>query len=155
MANLAIKDYVTVKQPFSIINNTASSIDEQLKYLHNTTYHIFKDQFQILNSQYGSEAGFIFNNNSLIDNQLTLLYNDSALLGLPYLINKMSNFYAEINQTQFINASISAWPKTTSQASLAAFDTGSFTALLILGSSLILPLTSFAVEIVADREVFI
>jgi hypothetical protein len=150
---LAINDYATVTQPFSIINNTASNIDTLLKSLSNTTFSIFRSENEILNSQHGSLAGFVFNKwNSLVDNQLVLLYNDSALLGMPYLINKLSNFYSSINQTQYINASMSAWPKTTSQANLQSFDTSSFTSLIILGSALILPLTSFAVEIVHDKE---
>jgi hypothetical protein len=150
---LSINDYATEKQPFSIINNTASNIDFLLKSLTNTTYQLFANENVILNSQNGSLAGFVFEKwNSLVDNQIVLLYNDSALLGLPYLINKLSNFYSTINQTQFINASISAWPKTTSQATLQSFDTSSFTSLIILGSGLILPLTSFAVEIVHDKE---
>lgn len=153
MVDLSINDYATEKQPFSIINNTASNIDSLLNSLTNTTYQLFANENVILNSQNGSLAGFVFEKwNSLVDNQIVLLYNDSALLGLPYLINKLSNFYSTINQTQFINASISAWPKTTSQATLQSFDTSSFTSLIILGSGLILPLTSFAVEIVHDKE---
>ena len=154
MASLAQDGYVSDNQPFAIINNTQTNLDKILASLKNLSYSTFTDETQLLNSPHGSLAGFVFNKwSSTAVNEMILLYNDSALLGLPYLINKLTNFYAEIDGTPTINASISAWPKTTLQASLDSFDASSFSALIVLGTGLILPLTSFAVEIVHDREV--
>jgi hypothetical protein len=106
-----------------------------------------------LTFQSNSLSGMIFNNwTSFNSNQITLLYNDSALLALPYLINSLTNFYSRLNQIPLVNATLSPWPRTASNQ-IQNLDYSSFTALIILGTGLIIPLASFATEIVHDREV--
>jgi hypothetical protein len=163
--NLQIDDYATMLHKFVILNNTPYDVDTQgprldenlvvnpgakdqkclLEYLNTTD--------DLLHSKQDSYGGIIFNEwNNDEDNSLTLLYNDSALLSAPYLINTLTNLYTRQYDRKLINASISAWPKTV-QTTIEALDFSSFTFLILLGAGMLIPLVSFATEIVHDREV--
>ena len=85
------------------------------------------------------------------DHSLTLIYNDSALFSMTYLINTLSNMYSRIDQTPIIQMNITTWPKS-GQSILSFFDSSSFSSLIILGTALILPLVTFATEVVHERE---
>jgi hypothetical protein len=154
---LPVNDYASEQKPFAIINNTLTNLDQILgnlivnNALNPQPITVIKEPGQLLNKN-GGLSGLIFNEwSSTQTNDLTLLYNDSALFSLPYLINTLSNLYSKIDKTSLINTTISAWPKTQDQT-IQSFDASSFSALIILGTGLILPLVSFATEIVHDRE---
>lgn len=101
-----------------------------------------------------SWSGNVFNSWSDRNSHLiTLLYNDSALLSVPYLVQTLTNFYSRLDGKPIIDATLSPWPRTTANIIQNAIDYSSFTALIVLGTGLVLPLVTFAVEIVADREV--
>ena len=98
-------------------------------------------------------AGTKFNSwTSRDSHDFTLLYNDSALLSIPYLVHTLTNFYSRYDSAPLINATISAWPRTTDNTIQNTIDYSSFTALIVLGTGLIMPLVTFAVEIVYDKE---
>lgn len=103
----------------------------------------------ISNITFSSYAGFI-QENSLDD--LILYYNDSAVLSVPYLLNIYANLNSRINGLPLINSSLTSWPQIKSD-DLLLFDSTSFTTFIILGISIIIPLVSFAAEVVQDREV--
>lgn len=99
-------------------------------------------------------AGTQFNAwTSRTSHNFTLLYNDSALLSIPYLVHTLTNFYSRYDGQPLINASLSAWPRTTDNTIANTIDYSSFTALIVLGTGLVMPLVTFAVEIVYDKEV--
>jgi len=155
--NLPVNEYASEKNPFSVINNTITNLDQILgnlivnNALNQQPIKVIKEPSQLFDNS-GCLSGLIFNNwLNTQTNEITLLYNDSALFSLPYLINTLSNFYSKIDKTNLINTTISAWPKTQDQT-IQNFDASSFSALIILGTGLILPLVSFATEIVHDRE---
>jgi hypothetical protein len=130
-----------------IVNDQFSNTSQPIK--------LFQNKAQLFESKNGVLSGLIVNKwNSRSDNQLTVLYNDSALFSMPYLINTISNFYSNVDKMPQINATISAWPKLNSLTDLALFDPSIFSSLIILGIGLLAPLVSFAVEIVHDKEVF-
>ena len=116
---------------------------------------LFQNNTQMFEMQNGVLSGLIVNKwNSRSDNKLAILYNDSALFSLPYLLNTIANFYSNLDKMPKINTTISAWPKLNSLTDLALFDPSIFSSLIVLGIGLIMPLVSFAVEIVHDKEVF-
>jgi hypothetical protein len=121
------------------------SSSQPIVYVENVTYNA------------NSRSGLVFNNwTSPALNQLVLLYNDSALLSMPYLIHTLTNFYARLegSEKELINATLSPWPRTTANT-IQNLDYSIFTTLIVLGTGLVLPLSSFASEIVQDREVYI
>lgn len=155
-----MNDYATIENPFTLINNTNSNLDGLLKQnlivntdLLQQPIKNLNDFSKIFNLTTSSYAGLVFNEwLSVSENQLTLLYNDSAMLSVPYLLNTLSNFYSRLEHSTQIKASISAWPKL-SDNTVDILDVSSFSSMLILGTGLIIPLVSFATEIVHDREV--
>jgi hypothetical protein len=165
--NLQIDDYANKFHKFVILNNTDLDVDTQgpilddflvvnygtgakkqkclLEYVNSTD--------SLLSYTHSSYGGIIFNEwNSDKDNQLTLLYNDAALLSAAYLVNTLSNVYTRTYGLKQINASIAAWPQTV-QTTIEALDFSSFTFLILFGTGMLIPLVSFATEIVHDREV--
>lgn len=119
-------------------------LSQPFNYVKNLTY-LF---------DYQSFSGLIFKKwtGNVNGNKITLLYNDTALLSLPYVINELTNFYSNIEHLPFINTTFAAFPKIQSDADYV-FDRSSFSALIILGIGLVMPTVSFATEIVHDREV--
>ncbi len=108
----------------------------------------------ILNQPNNTYAGIEFKEwQSANINKLVLLYNDSALLSVPYLVNTVSNFYIRLfsQETDLIKASISAWPKMPT-STIESLDFSSFTFSILLGCGLLIPLVSFVTEVVHDRE---
>lgn len=103
----------------------------------------------ISNINFSSYAGFIQENNS---EDLILYYNDSAILSIPYLVNIYTNLNSRLNGLSPINASLTSWPQIKTD-DLSFFDSTSFSTFIILGISVIIPLVSFAAEVVQDREV--
>ena len=85
-------------------------------------------------------------------NDVVLLYNDSALLSLPYLLNIVTNFYSSLDNISLINTNLSSLPKIA-EDSYKIFEANSFTSLIIVSIGFILPAVSFAAEIVHDKEV--
>nr|QUF59433.1 ATP-binding cassette transporter Abca5 [Brachionus angularis] len=153
--NLNINEYATNENKFVLVNKTNQNLDEIISKNLIVNDKIMPQPFLSLNQEsnfVSSYSGFIFENvsNMTIKN-LILLYNDSGLLTMPYLINTLSNFYSRLDNSELINASLTTWPKNVSKNS-ANFDSSTFSSLIILGTSLIIPLVSFATEIVHDRE---
>ena len=118
-------------------------VTQPFKYIRNTTQIFDVPSF----------AGFIFqdwltNPNSTI----TLYYNDSAMLSVPYLLHELTNLYSNIENTTPIQTYITSLPRVSKYVD-NVFDKSTFSALIILGIGLVLPTVSFATEIVHDREV--
>ena len=163
--NLPIGDYGNEQTPFALFNNTNMVLDSifQSDLIVNDQFSngsqpikLFQNKTQMFELKNGVLSGLIVNKwSGRSDNQLTILYNDSALFSLPYLLNTITNFYSNIDKMSQINTTISAWPKLNSLTDLALFDPSVFSSLIILGIGLIMPLVSFAVEIVHDKEVFL
>ena len=164
--NFAINEYATVLNPFAIINRTGKHLEDILddKLIVNTEFNGDSQPLVFLNNSYADLLGYQYNSGMMFeswrnatDNALILLYNDSALLGMPYLLNTLAEFYSNIEDPQKrvtrINASLGALPMITYQDDLSAFDAGSFSSLIILGIGMVIPAISFAAEIVHDREV--
>lgn len=157
--NLQLNQYATIQQPFSIINRTNQNLDQILKsnFIVNTDLSLQAIRYLSNYSQLkpnNSFAGIVFNQwISRNFNNLTLLYNDSALLSVPYLIHTITNFYSRFDGESTINATLSPWPRTIANSILNTIDYSSFSAVITLGIGLVMPLVTFAVEIVADKEV--
>lgn len=157
--NLQINEYATSQHPFLLKNNTNTNLDPLLinTLIVNTEMSSSQPIVYVENVTYNanSRSGLVFNNwTSPALNQLILLYNDSALLSMPYLIHTLTNFYARLEGSgeELINATLSPWPRTTANT-IQNLDYSIFTTLIVLGTGLVLPLSSFASEIVQDREV--
>lgn len=154
-----MNQYATSKNPFVLVNQTGKNLDTILngQFIVNTEVNpqpmlYLSNVSQVRDGNFF--AGTLFNEwTSRDSNRLTLLYNDSALLSIPYLVHTLSNFYARLDGDQLINATLSPWPRTTANTIQNTIDYSSFTALIVLGTGLVMPLVTFAVELVYDREV--
>jgi ATP-binding cassette, subfamily A (ABC1), member 5 len=157
--NLQDTGYIIETNKFALFNLTSTNLDSIInnnlivnnKLPFNTQPIVtFTENITDLA---GFSAGYIVDSvfNQSIDKSI-ILYNDSALLSIPYLVNTMTNFYSRLTNSKIINASLAAWPKTPTQCDTTNFDAGGFSSLLILGTSFILPIVSFATELVHDRE---
>ncbi len=82
---------------------------------------------------------------------LILLYNDSALLSMPYLLNLLTNFHSSLENMPPINATLSSLPKII-ENNYKVFDAETLVALIILGIGLVMPAVSFAGEVVHEKE---
>ena len=139
---------------FSIINNTPLKHTDQL--INNTLqlkihFSFSESYLDLLNKS--SIGGLVINewvNKS--ENDLVLMYNDSALLGLPVLLHSFANFYAHLDNSSFINTTLSTLPKIN-QSDYKAFDANSFVSLIILGIGYVLPVVSFISEVVQEKNV--
>lgn len=164
MINLQIDDYATRERPFVIINSIPGIDQEIGKIVANNHYPEqpflrLNDTRQLIDendSPLPSYSGVLYQDwISTWDNQVVLLYNDSALLSLPYLVHVWSNYFMKASGKTLLNATICAWPKSVQNSGLIdAFDFSSFTFLILLGCGLLFPLSSFASEMVHDREVY-
>ena len=139
---------------FTVVNKTNTTLETEMnKYLdiNSILIHYLDDYSQLIN--YQSYAGFVFNNLTNYTNQITLLYNDSALFSVPFLVNKLTNFYNNVENKTLIKTSLQVLPATAKDISISTFDKSSFAIILVLGIAIVMPTVSFAVEIVDDREV--
>lgn len=156
--NLDINLYANDTYAFTIVNETnrelESILDGNLKVnptLVNQPLHYIRKTKNLTGIM--SLSGIRFSSwLNYTHNDLTLLYNDSALLSLPYILNELSNFYSNIEKLPLINTTLAAFPKITKYDE-NVFDKSSFSALIVLGIGLVMPAVSFATEIVHDREV--
>ena len=138
--NLKVNDYASYQNPFSLYNNTNmaltdlvanlsvnSKLDPQpLRWSTNPDYYV--------DFPTGSYAGINFQQwNSLSQNSLVATYNDSAILSMPYLVNTITNFFAGLDGSPMVNASLSAFPKLATQCDASSFDASSFSSLIVLG----------------------
>ena len=163
--NLQIDEYASLVNKFIIINDTSIPLDSAGPRLHeslvvNTKSYSQPFDFHLENTSQLLEAenrgvysGLVFEEwSSYKENSLILLYNDTALLSVPYLINLVTNMYTRTYGRALINASLSAWPKTA-ESKMDTIDSASLAFLGILGIGILIPLVTFATEIVHDREV--
>ena len=150
--------YASDSSKFLIINNTNGNLDSIINenlIVNNQTiqpFELIDAKTDLLKLQSSHFSGLEFNQIST-SNDLTMLYNDSALLSIPYLLNTVTNFQARLDNTSTINASITSFPNA--ECNINTFDSASFTSILMFGFAIVLPSVSFAVEIVYDKEVFI
>jgi hypothetical protein len=156
--NLQLNDYATKARPFVIVNKTNIALQPIIDSNLVVNNQLSPQPISYFNSLASlntttSFAGYVFNEwKDMFNNDLTLLYNDSAILSLPYMINALSNFYSSMDKSVLINATLSAWPRSAKNT-IENLDYSSFSALIVLGSGLIMPLASFAAEIVQEKEV--
>jgi hypothetical protein len=153
---IPINDYATSKNPFVLINSTESNLDSIIKdnLIVNSNLNpqpfVFINNVNNSNGMYGGISFEKWINRN--DHSLKLIYNDSALFSMIYLVNTLSNMYSRLDKTPLIQMNITTWPKSTDQSILSFFDSSSFSSLIILGTALILPLVTFATEVVHERE---
>ena len=171
-----IPEYNSDQYKLSLINNTNLKIENVLNtYLFNRQsnicYHYIQNESQLLNNltyagnfklknilvshlkKNCSNQGLVINKwINKEQNDVVLLYNDSALLSLPYLLNIVTNFYSSLDNISLINTNLSSLPKIA-EDSYKIFEANSFTSLIIVSIGFILPAVSFAAEIVHDNEV--
>ena len=149
---LGISDYATQTMKFSILNSTGSSLDRILDHnLNDAPLQYLKNIPQLLD--HPSYQGLKFDQwTDETHNNITLLYNDSALLGLPNLIHTYINFYLNTDHSTPLITTISALPKLKNGLS-DIYSPFNLLSLLMLGISFILPAVSYVTEIVHDREV--
>jgi hypothetical protein len=159
--SLIINEYANEKTKFQIINNSNSTLDPIIgsRLIVNTDLsqqpiELIKDLNSLLASPNGAYNGLGFVTPSNVLDELVLVYNDSATLGMPNLIQIVSNFFSRMEGNQLIKASIGAMPKLPSQCDSFIFDSSIFIALIVLGFAFIVPVISFATEIVHDKEVY-
>lgn len=132
-------DLENILNSFLIFN--ANEINQPIEYLNNLSD---------LNSEAVVHSGLVVNDT--ISN-LVYIYNDTALLSFPYIINLVSNLYSRREDVKLTNVSIRSWPKLISSCESKNFDANSFSFLIILGLSFILSIASFAAEAVQDRGI--
>lgn len=139
-----------------VVNNSKSNLDFlNDKLIINNNYK--QQPIKYLNSYNSSinkphSSGLIVNNwTSNKFNDFIALYNDSAVLSAPFLVNSITNLFSRLDNSPTINASITSFPKI--DCDVSNFDVSIFTSLLMLGFALIMPCVTFAVEIVSDKEV--
>jgi hypothetical protein len=155
VANLNTDSYASAQSKFLLVNNTGSNLDSIINgnlIVNNQSMQPFEfidSQSNLLNLPTSHSSGLIFDTISNFD--MTMLYNDSALLSVPYLLNTIANLFSRLDNTPLINASITSLPNANCDTNL--FDTASFTSILMFGFAIILPSVTFAVEIVYDKEV--
>jgi hypothetical protein len=141
---------------FLIVNNTNTDLDPTINQNLIVNNHPLQP-FELINattnllklSRFHS-SGLSFDSISPSAN-ITMLYNDSAIFSVPYLLNTVTNFQSRLDNTPIINASITLFPNVDCLSNL--FDTGSFTSELMFGFTILLPSITFAVEAVHDKEV--
>lgn len=133
--------------------NQTTYIDNIETVIHKTVYNQEKENYAagfLFDKFISNFTEYSFNLNG--EYNLGLIYNDSALLSFPYLINYAFNFISKnIDNGKMFNASIAAWPKTDSDCGYFTFDVSSFSSFMILGFAFIFPIASFGSEIVQDR----
>jgi hypothetical protein len=161
---LIVNEYANEKTKFQIINNSNSTLDQLIDtnlivntMLNQQPIELIKNLSTLLSSPNGAFNGLGFSSLSatnVLDN-LVLFYNDSATLGLSNLLQIVSNLYSRLEGSQQINVSIGAMPKLPDQCASFTFDTGIFSALMVLGLAFVVPVISFTVELVHDKEVFV
>ena len=118
-------------------------VNQPFKYLTNTS-QIFETP---------SLAGLIFQDRpDQPVSTITLFYNDSAILSVPYLLHELTNLNSKIENTSVIQTNIASLPRIDKNHE-NLFDTSLFASLIIFGIGIVLPSVSFATEIVHDREV--
>jgi len=151
--NLETNNYNTPSTALAIINNTPNRIDDFLKQ-HLTNINnkfIYKDSVMSLleNSTVG---GLILNQwININESDIILLYNDSALLSMPYMLTLLTNFHSSVENLPFINTTLSTLPKIV-ENNYKVFDAETLVSLIILGVGLVMPAVSFAGEIVHEKE---
>lgn len=151
--SLEKNDYNSHKYGLSVINGTQLEIETFLKKNIRLNNHIkyCESVKSLLNIT--SIYGFILEewiNRS--ENDVVLLYNDSALLSVPVLLHTFTNFYSTIDNTPLTHTNISTLPKIQ-QNDYKVFDSNSFVLLMILGIGSVLPAISFIAEVVKEKEV--
>ena len=155
MAPLDTDVYASSNSKFIVINNTNSNLDSVINKLVVNTQSVqpleFIDNNTNLLKLPGSHSSGLIFNKALNTFNITMLYNDSALLSIPYLLHTVNNLISRIDNTDTIKASITSFPNVNCEISV--FDSASFTSELMFGIAIILPSVTFAVEIVYDKEV--
>ena len=117
-------------QPFELIDSTTNLL--KLPNIHSSG---------LIFDSISPNAGF------------TMIYNDSAILSIPYLLNIVTNFQSRVDNTPIMNASITSFPNA--DCVLNTFDSASFTSDVMFGFAILLPSVTFAVEAVYDKEVLL
>jgi len=151
--NLEKNDYNSNKYGLSVINATELRIENFLNTSIRLNNHIsYCESVKNLLSV-SSIYGFILE--EWIDrneNDIVLLYNDSALLSLPVMLHTLTNFYSVLDNIPLINTTLSTLPKIQ-QNDFKVFDSNIFVSLIVLGIGFVLPALSFIAEIVEEKEV--
>lgn len=151
--NLEYNKYNTKKYWFSIINNTNYPVEDFIRKNSELTNNFtYSSTVRSLVYKHNSITGIVIedwvNRNQ---NDLILLYKDSALLSLPFLLNTLTNFYSNLDNIPLINATLSSLPKIVHD-DYKVIDADSFVSLILLGIGFILPAVSFVGEIIHDKE---
>jgi len=158
MVNLAIDDYANETYRFIIVNKTGSKLEELLNRNLKVNTKLVNQPFKYLTNtsqifETPSFAGLVFQDEPTQPaSTITLFYNDSAVLSVPYLLHELANLYSNIENTPAIQTRIASLPRIDKNYE-NLFDKSLFASLIVLGIGIVLPSVSFATEIVHDREV--